>query len=410
MFKQLFKTEETVQHYGNGPVAESRAGYIEQCSKQGFSEDLLRRLAATHLRVARDLSLDPPRCVSLAEVLSALDRLPGKPDPKNGGKGSPRWQSHRKHTIQWLGQAGLLESSAPDLQPCAAWIDDFESWLRGARGCSEETVRLYLRLVGEFLSRIPEADTITVADLDLALRDKSAQGVSKQTLRSYGTALRAFLGHAEKRGWCQPGLSEAVMMPRIPRQASLPPIPSAQEIERLLESAASDRPADLRDRAILLLLSGYGLRVGEVSALHLDDIDWERARLQIRRPKAGSHDLFPLSSTVGQALARYIREARPRRPCRNVFLTLKAPLSPLTPTAISSLVHRRMQRIGVTGKRRGAHALRHAFARDLLAKGFAMHEIGECLGHRSPESTAYYAKVDLAALRAVADIDLEGLA
>ena len=68
-----------------------------------------------------------------------------------------------------------------------------------------------------------------------------------------------------------------------------------------------------------------------------------------------------------------------------------------------------MQRCGIDCPRRGAHALRHAFAQRLLDEGFLMQEIADCLGHRSVDSTAVYAKIDLAGLRRVADFDLEGL-
>ena len=131
--------------------------------------------------------------------------------------------------------------------------------------------------------------------------------------------------------------------------------------------------------------------------------------LRVRRPKTGRTDLFPLSRRVGDALARYLHEVRPRTKIREVFLSLKAPVRPLSASAISSLVRSRMLRYGVNCQRHGSHALRHAFAQRLLDEGFSMQEIGNCLGHRSLHSTAVYAKVDLTGLRRVADFDLEGL-
>ena len=142
----------------------------------------------------------------------------------------------------------------------------------------------------------------------------------------------------------------------------------------------------------------------------MDDINWDAETLRVHRPKTGRTDLFPLSRRVGDAIARYLRDARPRTdPRREVFLSSRAPSGPLSLSKISSIVRSRMQRCGIDCPRPGAHALRHAFAQRLLEEGFSMQEIGDCLGHRSPASTAIYAKVDLARLRQVADFDLEGL-
>jgi site-specific recombinase XerD len=92
-----------------------------------------------------------------------------------------------------------------------------------------------------------------------------------------------------------------------------------------------------------------------------------------------------------------------------VFLTLVAPFRPLVAKSLGRVVYRRLHALGLTLPRYGPHALRHACATHLLAQGLSLKEIGDHLGHQSPEATRIYAKVDLAALRAVADINLEGL-
>lgn len=95
----------------------------------------------------------------------------------------------------------------------------------------------------------------------------------------------------------------------------------------------------LRDRAILLLLSVYGLRAAEVRGLKLDDIDWEAATFRVARPKSGRSAVSPLSRTVGGAIARYLSEARPRSSLyREIFLASNAPFRPLQATSIVSLL------------------------------------------------------------------------
>ena len=93
-----------------------------------------------------------------------------------------------------------------------------------------------------------------------------------------------------------------------------------------------------------------------------------------------------------------------------MFLKLLAPVGPMSSKGLYAVVAPRMKRLGIQAPRRGPHALRHACAGHLLARGLSLKEIGDHLGHRSPDSTRIYAKVDLQGLREVAAFDLGGLA
>ena len=190
---------------------------------------------------------------------------------------------------------------------------------------------------------------------------------------------------------------------------TLPKGLNRDEVLRLLATSEGNRQADLRDRAILMVLIAYGLRASEVAGLQLDDLDWEKETLRVRPPQVGIHSSLSAFPGVGQAIVRYLTKARPLRPERALFLTLIAPIRPVTRQAVSNVVKTRLDRLGITGKRRGAHALRHAAAQHLLDHGLSIKEVGDYLGHRSTSSTAVYAKVNLSTLREVADIDLEGL-
>ena len=179
---------------------------------------------------------------------------------------------------------------------------------------------------------------------------------------------------------------------------------------RLVASVQGDRPVNKRDRAILMLFIAYGLRAGEVGGLQLDDLDWENGMLRVRCPKPGRIHSWPLSQGVGHAILRYIREARPSGFGRSLFFTAHAPTRPLDRKSLGKMVRDRLAGIGIVSGRRGTHALRHAAAQHLLDQGMSMKVIGDFLGHRDPSSTAIYAKINLAALREVAALDLEGLA
>ena len=157
-----------------------------------------------------------------------------------------------------------------------------------------------------------------------------------------------------------------------------------------------------RDYAILLLLARLGLRAGEIVSLELEDIDWNASCLSVRG-KGGRRNQLPLPKDVGDAIAAYLQRGRPRTPCRRVFLRATAPVRGfLGPSAVSTVVRHALVRAGVQAPTRGAHQFRHGLASEMLRHGASLAEIGELLGHRSPETTKIYAKVDLEVLRTLA--------
>jgi integrase len=180
-------------------------------------------------------------------------------------------------------------------------------------------------------------------------------------------------------------------------------------VQRLLASTESDRPRDIRDRALIRLFAVYGLRASELRTLRLADLDWENELLHVTRPKPRRRQTYPLSHTVGEALLRYLKEVRPQFPYREVFLTLQAPVQPSSGNSLYCAIADRFRALSISSKHRGPHALRHACTTRLLAKGLSIKEIGDHLGHRQPDSTRVYAKVDLKGLRQVADFDLGGV-
>ena len=193
------------------------------------------------------------------------------------------------------------------------------------------------------------------------------------------------------------------------REEGLPLGPNWEDVQRFVASFAGERTIDLRNRAMIMLLVVYGLRRGEVVRLRLEDIDWCGEILHVTRPKQRCTQQYPLVATVGNAILRYLKEARPRSAHRELFLSVEAPIRPLSPACVSGIVRSRLATLGIDVPRRGAHCLRHANARHLLDAGFVLKEIGDHLGHRSASSTRTYAKVDLTGLRRVAEIDLGSL-
>jgi site-specific recombinase XerD len=268
--------------------------------------------------------------------------------------------------------------------------------------------------VTQFLSRFDEQhrpfNAISILDIDAAIARKGEQDAyTRSSMRTYSNALRAFFHYAEQRGWCTPGLATAIMSPCVFADEQLPKGPSWEDVQRLLASTQGDDPSDIRDRALIMLFAVYGLRVSEVRALRLEDLHWENELLYVTRPKPRRRQTYPLTYTVGEALMRYLKEVRPRVRYRQVFLTLIAPIQPSIVNSLYCTIAERFRALNICSPHRGPHALRHACATRLLAEGLSMKEIGDHLGHRKPDSTRIYAKVDLAGLRQVADFQIGGL-
>ena len=321
----------------------------------------------------------------------------------------------RRHAFRWLRFLGWLEEPVRNGHPHARQVEDFTAWMRDDRGLSEATVsnccyesdRFFAWATGRNLVL---AD-ITVGDVDEYLAARIAHGgLRRSSARAAAGCLRSFFRFAETRSWCRSGIAGCIMPPLAYPDRPVPMGFARDEVEKLIATTEGWNPTDCRDRAVLMILATCGLRAGEVGALHVEDIDWERDMLRVFRSKTGKTDLFPLTPAVGNALMDYLLGVRPYAGReRALFLTLQAPFRPLKSGAIGMIVRSRAKRLGITGKRRGAHALRHAAAQRLVDEGYGLKTVGDFLGHSSPSATAAYAKIDLASLRPVADICLKEL-
>jgi len=151
-----------------------------------------------------------------------------------------------------------------------------------------------------------------------------------------------------------------------------------------------------------VLLARLGLRAGEVVALTLDDFDWDSGTL-IVHGKGKRQERLPLPEDVGEAVANYLRGSRPRCATRRVFIRLQAPHRGFNSSAaIDEVVRRALERTGLNPEHKGAHLLRHSLATRLLNNGASLEQIAQLLRHAHPQTTEIYAKVDLQALRALA--------
>lgn len=413
MFNRFLKDPHALARQQNGPLAEERRRYLAHCAEQQVAFETLRGTASYILAVAQELHLAerPGELITFDEIEAAAGRWVNRPRPREK---ELRLHTFTGHAVRWLTFLERLQRPSP-VQPHADYIGQYAEYLLRERGLTPQTVKHIRWVLNLLLAELAESKrrlrTLTVTQVDDLLARKLHKGrYSRDTVHGWACNLRAFFRFAEERGWCRQGLAAAIMAPRVYAQGKIPAGPSWDEVKRLLATAEGEHPTNIRDRALLLLLVVYGLRAGEVTKLRLKDFDWERELLTVRSGKLQPPRTYPLCHPVGDAVLRYLSKVRPRSEFREVFLRLRAPFRPLAPDGLGEVVRRRLKSLGLKiGGHAGSHALRHACATHLLAQGLSLKEIGDHLGHHSPEATRVYAKVDLNSLRLVGDFDLEGL-
>ncbi len=417
MFELLFERADALARQRSGPLIEERRRYLIHLAGQGMARHTLRVVAYYLLGAAAYLRLAdrPNAIISAAELDQAASlwaQRPLKFPPRTGAD----WARGRFlcYTSGWLQFLGRLQPPPVTPRLYADYIAAFADYMRHERGLAPSTIQQRCWEVGQYLDQLDTLGhslrVLTPSQIDATLLQRLAEGrYVRKTVSRLADTLRAFFRFAQTRGWCPSGLAEAIKGPRLFAQESLPSGPSWPDVKRLLASVDGDAPVQIRDRAILLLLAIYGFRSGEVTRLLLEDFDWERELLRVTRTKTQQTQTFPLSHPVGDAVLRYLKEVRPRCAWREVFLTCYAPIRPLTYFAIYVLVSHRLRALGVELAHYGPHSLRHACATHLLEEGLSLKEIADHLGHRHPNSTRIYTKVDLGGLRQVADFDLGGL-
>lgn len=407
MFETIACTELALARHRNAPLAEERLRYLWHCAQQGGTRAALRSKAWAILRFAERMSpedfghVDASRLHEIA-CRSTPETTPAATTVATLMNCARPWLKY----LEWWHEP-------TQLIPFASTLDDFVAWMRDERGLTPCTIDQWRRQVATFLRWCGHTDrdlaTLQPMDVDAYFVTHGAQRWSRISAGHIAKLLRVFLRHAASTGACSAALAAQVQGHRQYALESLPYALSWDDVRRVIAGANANTERDIRDRAILLLLAVYGLRRGEVAALRLDQIDLVGERLQIWRLKRRQPQVYPLVSSVAQALVRYIDGVRPVVAHAEVFIRTHAPRSPISGGAIYSTVNRRLCALGLQAAHLGPHALRHSCAAKLLADGLSLKEIGDHLGHHSAAATMTYAKIDLASLRQVGDFDLGGL-
>lgn len=404
---RFFKDVRTIERMKRGPLGRYITLYGDELLAHGYRRKSCRR----KLQLAADFTrwLDRKKIVANQVIVRHVgDYLQSR---KRSGVGIHL--GDRAAVIDFL---KLLREqrvtkeriSLRPVTPSQKLLREYDLYLQTERALSLATRINYLPFVRQFVvSRFGpgRVDLSRLRALDILkfVRRTAGQLKNKRVLLMT-TALRSFLRFARYRGDSKLDLAACVPPVASWSLSNLPKsLPQAQ-VEQVLASVRQRSTAvGQRDHAILLLLARLGLRGGEVGNLVLEDIDWENSRIAVRG-KGDRVARLPMPADVGKAIAAYLQNGRPRVPGeRRLFLRARAPLTGFKGQgAVGSVVKHALERAKIDSPRKGSHQFRHTLASIMLQKGSSLSEIGEVLRHRSPDTTAIYAKVDFLSLRALA--------
>jgi len=321
-----------------------------------------------------------------------------------GGKTNHHVYFGAKRFREYLIEIGVCQDNKPSIAQIRepAIVGGFRRWLQKHRGAKAPTIRLYCRDATAMLKVLGDDSGQWDPKQIRTFLLNSARSCGAGTAEKRVTSARAFLRYLGVQGLCRAGLDQAVPSLAHWRLATLPRCLSADEVDRLIAACDGASCGRLRDRAIVLLLVRLGVRAGDLANLRISDIEWETGTLRVSGK--GRYEVrLPLPQDAGEALLRYL-ESRPRvAGGGHVFVRNIAPFkSFISGDCVSSVVKRALKRARVSSPAKGAHLLRHTAATEMLRHGLPLDQIGLVLRHRGIDTTAYYAKVDVALLRQIA--------
>jgi integrase/recombinase XerD len=411
--EEVFAGRINTPYHHEGAFAKERAEYLAHLLERGWASATVIGTACKLVAFAARVNIAAKSGVTAAQIESAADDWMKQPRHYFRRDIGPRKARTKfvSDATNWLRFLGRLNEPECPPAPHAELVAEFTRFLDQERGQSAATIRRRRVDAFSFLTWLDQQQRplseATILDVEryLAL----PRNWSRVTVAGCVASLRSFFRYAGIRKWCAPNIAEAIDAPRLYTLAGLPVGPSWTQVRQLIAGIGQERPADIRNRAIITLLAVYGFRSSEVCRLRLDDLDWERELILLSRTKQRREHQYPLVREVGEAILLYLRKARPQTARREVFLRLVPPFEPLTVPGLGTMVLGRLKSLDIKLPHYGPHALRHACASHLLAEGLSLKEIGDHLGHSDPRSTRMYAKVDLEGLREVARFDLGGL-
>ena len=282
-------------------------------------------------------------------------------------------------------------------------VREYLNCLRVERGRASRTIEAYGRdlsdyasfLKGRGISSVAQADR---GDLAAYEADLMERGFAASSVKRRLSAIKGLYRYLVREERIPKSPADLIAIPKAPER--LPDVLSIDQVTRLLSQPVGDKPTDIRNRALLEVLYGCGLRASELCDLNLGDVALDEGYLRVTG-KGGKDRVSPISGAAARALSRYLAEARPELESARgksqgaVFLNARG--GRITRQSVHKIVARAGLSIGIENLH--PHTLRHSFATHLLEGGADLRAIQEMLGHSDISTTQIYTHVDRSHIR-----------
>ncbi len=288
-------------------------------------------------------------------------------------------------------------------------VREYLTFLRVERGCSPLTGEAYGHDLREYASFLAERGVADPSAIDRALIVEYEAalvkaGMAPTTVKRRISVLKGFHRYLVREGYTAKNPADAVSLPKAPE--ALPDVLGIEEMGQLLDAHDDKAPAGLRDRALLEVLYGCGLRASEAVSLDTGDVFLEDGFVRVVG-KGSKERIAPLAGKAAECLGRYLADGRPAlsmkakapRPADVSAVFLNARGGRLTRQSVHAIVARAGAAVGRQGLH--PHTLRHSFATHMLEGGADLRVIQEILGHADISTTQIYTHVDRSHLLAV---------
>lgn len=414
LFDSLFQLPKVRKRHNTAPLFRERVEYLTHVQALGHTEGYIKVIASQLLQVNRVLGFSTEmRRLTMDELKAAARRWAVYEGPlRRRRPGKWTYEVFLLIARSWLRFHSCLTEPV-ESRIGEKRLRDYELWLKDERGLLSSTIHERSKHAGYFLRWLAEHRVplrrVTPSHIDAYLEAKKRAGLALTTRITLANSLRNFLKYAETRGCVRAGLRGAVPIFDRPKYSFVQRGPSWKEVRRMISVLGNDTRLGIRDRAMILLMSVYGLRASEVRGLRLVDVDFQNHILTVVRAKSRRIQRFPLTREVSDTVRRYINRARPAVESESLFLTTRWPGRPISHSGLYHRARGLFERSRVESPLKGTHAFRHACANRLMDKGTSIRDIGAFLGHMDFRSVREYARYNVKHLRLIAEFSLEGL-
>lgn len=420
--KEIFVSPYTQRRLCLGPLGTELDGFCQWLVSQGFSQYTIRShitgvshfsryLQQSGVTDCRNFNSEHVKAFINEYLPQSQCRRPGSFQNNSVAYSINRFSQYFK----FCGYVGIghFDSGSRFRNPeYESLLDEYLQWMKNYHNTAAATLKLRSKYLTQFLdwldtdtdshSPLKKLSSLSNDEIQTFFLDYCKErGYASR--RSMQATLRTFFRFCLARGYVKQEFDNAVPTLRTYKLSKIPRGIEDKEAQQVLNSINRSTDNGKRDYAIIQMLYTYGIRGGQVRALRLADIDWEQSKILFCAQKNGKDCLLPLTEDVGNSLLDYLQNSRPEVLHQEVFITLRAPYSPLrTTTVLSELIARRLRAAGIKSPSFGSHAFRHCFASRMLENGHSLKFIADMIGHRCLQTTFIYTKVDFKNLKDVA--------